>query len=581
MSKNLVVCGNIKDNYFKNNKNIYALGEWCLIKNKIYNYKLRKRIKVLKYHWEDKKKLGKDYVYLNNLFEKILKELSDSLNNFHNFKKSNMYWRILLSPWLMDYIATMYDRWSLLDKRIVNNFSSITMLEYKYKKNRILDYSDFLKASYDDVWNSKILHDIIKYKKIKKKVYFLKPFREKKKHKFSLHLYFLSSLNFFLKRSIYKLIGLLINKKIIVKSMNFKLSSYLYFSLSNKKFIFDNLFFNIFLDHKFKNKKVNKKKIQLNYKCKNDFENYLVSKIVSDIPLAYTDNLRFFIKNLPNYIPDKIFTANDHYWNEFFKIFMAECYLKNTKIYITEHGGSILSKHRIFDFEEKISFKKLTWCKPFQKNQIQIQSPKYININKNSKKLKKRILILFSSFNTYTQRCRCGPMASKWKKDFDQKFNLLREIINDSEISNNIQISVRPGKEGWGNKELITTNFKKDIISKYENSLDDIKNSDLVICPYPETSFSDCVMTGTPALLLYRKSDWQFKGQFLELVKNFEKNNLLFYDYNSAFNHIKKITHNPYKWWNLKNIKKSIKNFNKICCQENSDWKKDWLKILE
>ena len=130
--------------------------------------------------------------------------------------------------------------------------------------------------------------------------------------------------------------------------------------------------------------------------------------------------MRFFIKNLPNYIPDKIFTANDHYWNEFFKIFMAECYLKNTKIYITEHGGSILSKHRIFDFEEKISFKKLTWCKPFQKNQIQIQPPKYININKNSKKLKKRILILFSSFNTYTQRCRCGPMASKWKKDFDQ-----------------------------------------------------------------------------------------------------------------------------------------------------------------
>ena len=43
-------------------------------------------------------------------------------------------------------------------------------------------------------------------------------------------------------------------------------------------------------------------------------------------PLAYTENLRFFIKNLPNYIPDKIFTANDDYWNEFLKIFMEECY---------------------------------------------------------------------------------------------------------------------------------------------------------------------------------------------------------------------------------------------------------------
>ena len=101
-----------------------------------------------------------------------------------------MYWRILLSPWLMDYIATMYDRWCLLDKKIVNNFSSITMLEYKYKKNRILDYSGFLKASYDDVWNSKIFHEIIKFKKIEKKVYFIKPLEKKKKiNFFYIHIF--------------------------------------------------------------------------------------------------------------------------------------------------------------------------------------------------------------------------------------------------------------------------------------------------------------------------------------------------------------------------------------------------------
>ena len=40
---------------------------------------------------------------------------------------------------------------------------------------------------------------------------------------------------------------------------------------------------------------------------------------------------------------------------------------KNTKIYITEHGGSILSKHRIFDFEEKISFKKINMVQTFFK----------------------------------------------------------------------------------------------------------------------------------------------------------------------------------------------------------------------
>ena len=45
MRKNLVVCGNIKDNYFRNNKNVYALGEWCLIKIKFTIINLEKELK--------------------------------------------------------------------------------------------------------------------------------------------------------------------------------------------------------------------------------------------------------------------------------------------------------------------------------------------------------------------------------------------------------------------------------------------------------------------------------------------------------------------------------------------------------
>ncbi len=96
---------------------VLFLGEWC----KRYS---RKHIwenmdfEVASYHWDDREKLFSDYQYLQELYEKLLANLSETLNQIHGVDHSPRYWRILIGPWLGCFIQALFDRWFMLKEAI-------------------------------------------------------------------------------------------------------------------------------------------------------------------------------------------------------------------------------------------------------------------------------------------------------------------------------------------------------------------------------------------------------------------------------------------------------------------------------
>ena len=92
---------------------ILFLGEWC----KIYDRKeqwVNLNYSVAPFHWDDREKFKRDYDYLELLHKRFLVALTDTLNNYHKVNYSLRYWQILLDPWLMSYIATLFDHWECI-----------------------------------------------------------------------------------------------------------------------------------------------------------------------------------------------------------------------------------------------------------------------------------------------------------------------------------------------------------------------------------------------------------------------------------------------------------------------------------
>ena len=84
---------------------------------------------VASYHWDDRNKLEKDnYYYITNLYEKLLKQLSLSLNELHSKSYSENYWRIVAGYWLFYYLSVNFDRWENINSSL-NEFKEINFYQ--------------------------------------------------------------------------------------------------------------------------------------------------------------------------------------------------------------------------------------------------------------------------------------------------------------------------------------------------------------------------------------------------------------------------------------------------------------------
>ena len=96
---------------------IIFLGEWCRLYNRRSHWSTLDQ-QVADYHWNDREKYKEDYHYLSDVHEVLLKEMKAQLNRIHNVDYSIRYWRILIGPWLIFFVQSLYDRWSMLNTTI-------------------------------------------------------------------------------------------------------------------------------------------------------------------------------------------------------------------------------------------------------------------------------------------------------------------------------------------------------------------------------------------------------------------------------------------------------------------------------
>ena len=93
---------------------ILFIGEWC----KTYSYKKNSKVKskTLNYHWDDRIKLENDYLYLEDLYKRVLISLSSKLNFIHKKNYDPIFWEIITGFWLHNFLHVVFDRWEVLSK---------------------------------------------------------------------------------------------------------------------------------------------------------------------------------------------------------------------------------------------------------------------------------------------------------------------------------------------------------------------------------------------------------------------------------------------------------------------------------
>ena len=135
---------------------VLFLGEWCKLYHRRHVWAAMDT-EMVPYHWDDRKKLYRDYLCLQGLCEELLLELSERLNSLHSVNHSLRYWRILVGPWLGYFVQMLFDRWEMIQRAITDySLAGARVLETADEHVVPNDMDHFQCLFIEDAWNEAI-----------------------------------------------------------------------------------------------------------------------------------------------------------------------------------------------------------------------------------------------------------------------------------------------------------------------------------------------------------------------------------------------------------------------------------------
>jgi putative transferase (TIGR04331 family) len=326
---------------WKFDRPVLFLGEWC----RLYS---RKEIwsgmdsEVASPFGLEKGKKERDRVYTQSLSVQLLKELTISLNEFHNTNHGERYWNILLGSWLWRYVNVAFNRYFCLEKALTENKISGTVIfnlpDYSLATSNSID---FQWALYDNVWNHVFYSRVLDFWRTEEFELVNLPDDERNSY--------VHDGNIKSERNIKNTIHNLWNwscGKFSRKNDAFIMSSYLPFAAAVKLQLSLGQFPGFWDRPQLQNVPVNP---ELRSKFKIDLEghtgfNLFVRKMLQEIiPTCYLEGYVQMLQQSQSLPwprnPKFIFTSNGFDTDELFKVWTAEKVEQGHKYYVGQHGN--------------------------------------------------------------------------------------------------------------------------------------------------------------------------------------------------------------------------------------------------
>jgi putative transferase (TIGR04331 family) len=577
--------------------NILFLGEWC---KKYEHHKIleQRNHETLQFHWDDRAKLAKDYAYLENLHQSLLVSLTRALNRLHGVSYSKRYWQILLDPWLMAYIGTIFDRWECL--RIA--FDKVKHLDVVFIVNEDsyrppYSYNDFVSdVAYSDEWNQHLYQRIIDNR------YLNQCSVRKVTGSLGTHV----SQDTLPGRSVFYFVRrfLLIPLRNFVGYLNpntiaFVGASFNRYALFRLKFQMGQFLWGdpldeyrpVCSDSGYPLASVDssrRSKIVMDLQCSTDFEKFLLKSIIDDIPMCLIEHyevLRDKVREIA-FRPRVIVTGSAHWSDYFAKMWFAELISSGVQLLILEHGGSLPPFKELFNFEADISDLRASWFLPYHPKHVQMPPPKIIARGDSLHAIYQRLTtrkqfcsLIGNECARWVHRAHFYPMASQWSCPFEMSLAFYGQL--DDIVKESFRIKPYPTDLGWSSHRRFVDLLGSDKVYKERSLKKVFLLSRVIVCSYPETTFSEAMASGVPTILVYPSHLYELNSIALPLLEVLKSAKIVFHNPTDAAHHLNCIWGDPCQWWNAPTTVLAREEFSRQALNLTPNWIVKWVDLLK
>ncbi|MFA5181664.1 MAG: LIC12162 family protein [Syntrophales bacterium] len=348
------------EEFWDTSRPVIFLGDWCLRYSRRHVWEPLKR-DVLPSIWKDRERFIVAYVYLNDLYERLLRQMADWLDEVHGERHDVRYWRIIVGPWLFHYLDTLYDHYMSL-KEVRSKyppFDTILLSEDSFITPR--STIEFLQLLFDDPYNLQIysrilLADVNTFKKKASDLLNTKSQSIRKR-----------DLSGIIKNKLKKMGMRLVKKEgsICWATPYFSKRTMVKIILASKGIIRP-----IFSTDDVMSVTAPNRKIRDGFKIiphkGDEFETLMANLLPDDIPFIFLESYKTVKAGALSYFPAKpraIIAATSWYFDEKFKIWAAMAAESGCPLHGVQHGGNygIDQYMRALDHEVAITDKFYSW----------------------------------------------------------------------------------------------------------------------------------------------------------------------------------------------------------------------------
>lgn len=569
------------------------LGEWC----KAFNDKpiwSEMDAEVVTYHWSDRKKLARDYLYLTDLFERLIPVMSAYLNSRQQVNYSNRYWQILTGPWLAYFLHSVFDKWESVQK---------ADKEYEIAETIKIDLSgeDLVPSSmghlfsgflFSDYWNHHIFSEVIRFSTTIKQITVAPASDKTQQRKFESKQNTRTLRN--RARTLYN--GIL--SRIAAKDEYFVISSYM--SLKNdielqcKLHQLPKLWSSVVPNW---NPTVpDREDFHLNIKAENAFEEFICRILPPQVPKIYLENYRELVTatkqtGWPRQ-PKVVFTSNAMWHDDVSMAYIAEKLERGAKLVHGQHGGFGIQAYSWAEHHERqIADRYLTWGwggKPGSNlRPVGLLKPVEKYVAKGvGQTAPDKLLLVRALTAPYVFRIdsdiglpqllanieRSFSFAENLPKEIREKNLLVRLYPLARAFSSGGNSSVDRVERFYNEKARWNDLFPEVAINDgYDKMETHVKRSKLVVYSYNGgTGYLEFISANIPVIMFWDMTNSPIRDDAMPFFDLLRSVGLFHSSPVSAANHVAAIWSDVDAWWNSNAVKTVLETFSEQYCRVNT-----------
>lgn len=560
---------------------VMFLGEWC----RLYSRKdIWKNIshEVVPYHWDDKDKLNKDYVYLEELNERVSEGLARALNLFHGANHSARYWRMITGIWLMYFTGILFDRYQCV-LRASGMQKDLKAVVSKYKKGAWLvkDLREFQAVYTEDGYNKYLFDRIIERTNLllfevsegfSEGVCYTEGIKTRTRP-------FEKIINAYQK----VFLKWFHNIAIVEPSLKINDLIKLELALGQLPLIYSP---QVYIDRREADwDRRNALKV---FEPRNDFEKLLADFLREELPISYAEGYEEMNKKaLRQYPKDPkvIFTSTAMYSNDAFNLWAAHYAERGAKLLIFQHGAVYGVGKCIAGESHEISVadKYFTWgWKDNNEKVVPIPAAR-LNFIKNKAKAANQGSLLMASvaLPRYSHHIFSGTRGASGMAAY---FDFQRRFVEKLDEESKRLLLIR----------LYQYDYEYDQMKRWRDVFPGLRYSDgtkhiimelnksrLFIGTYNTTIVHETFAANYPTIIFWDSREWQVRDDAEPYFRKLRDAGILYYSPEEAAKKVNEIRSDVSSWWSGRNVQEAKNEFNKVYAYTSENWIKEWARELK